>query len=73
MVKKMLMLGVLLAASVCDAEPEMGQWEISMGANRVLTFQPEHIPYVNYYFALLAFPRSRRWQHGPRVLSNLAW
>ena len=51
MAKKILILSILLAASVCYAGSEVGQWEISKGADCVLTFQPEYIPSSVYYFA----------------------
>jgi hypothetical protein len=54
MVKKILIISMLLAASVCHAGPKVGQWEISKGADGVLTFQPEYIPYSTYYFAFEA-------------------
>ena len=54
MSKKILIISILLVASVCYAGPKFGQWEISQGADCVLTFQPEYIPYSTYYFAFAA-------------------
>ena len=51
MAKKILIISILLAASVCHAGPKVGQLEISEGADCVLTFEPEYIPYSIYYFA----------------------
>lgn len=51
MIKKILIMSILLAASGCHAGQEVGQWEISKGADCVLTFQPEYIPFSTYYFA----------------------
>lgn len=49
---KILIMSLLLAAGVCHAGNEIvGQWEISSGTDRVLTFEPEYIPYSIYYFA----------------------
>lgn len=44
-------MSMLLAASVCYAGPKVGQWEISEGADCVLTFETEYIPYSVYYYA----------------------
>ncbi len=58
MAKKILIMSMLLATSVCYAGPKVGQWEISKGAGCVLIFQPEYIPYSAYYyaFALVGHP-----------------
>ena len=48
---------MLLATSVCYAGPKVGQWEISEGADCVLTFEPEYIPYSTYYFAFAVVGR----------------
>lgn len=57
MAKKILIISMLLAASVCYAGPKGGQWEISEGAECVLTFEPEYIPYSTYYFAFAVVGR----------------
>jgi hypothetical protein len=48
---KILILAMLLAASVCHAEPEeTGPWEISVGADSVISFQPEYVPTADYCY-----------------------
>ena len=51
MTKIVLILSIILVASVCQAElEETSPWEISIGADSVLSFQPEYVPKADYCY-----------------------
>ncbi|MFH1985662.1 MAG: hypothetical protein ABIL58_27835 [Pseudomonadota bacterium] len=47
----LMVMGVLLAATVCHADPSSTPWEVTIGAAHVMTFQTERIPYATYFYA----------------------
>ena len=51
MTKTILILAMFLFVGVSHAEPEeTGSWEISVGADSVITFEPEYVPATGYCY-----------------------
>ena len=59
MTKIVLILAMFLFGGICHAEPEeTGSWAISIGADSVITFEPEYVPETDscYGFAVTGHP-----------------
>jgi len=57
MAKTILIISILLTLTACHPWVDVGQWEISKGADCVLTFHPEYISSCNYCYPFAAVGR----------------